>query len=208
MGRFESWLHEKGKYQTPSERILLAIGCSTLVVMFGPLAWLFHDFALPLFVGAIALWIPCALPMALRWRETRHQLWLAPRGFAGSVKHWTKKLGDGEPLLDAAALDLEQIESLAERTPLGKVEGKALARAAEARLWRMFELNVAAPARKGFTLAGAESQIAEDARWIAEARRLIERTIDEAAKPDAGEALGELRTFVEAREAALAELRN
>ena len=146
--------------------------------------------------------------MALRWRETRHQLWLAPRGFAGSVKHWTKKLGDGEPLLDAAALDLEQIESLAERTPLGKVEGKALAKAAEARLWRMFELSVAAPARKGFTLAGAEAQIAEDARWIAEARRLIERTIDEAAKPDAGEALGELRTFVEAREAALAELRN
>ena len=207
MGRFESWLHEKGKYQTPTERILLASGCFTLVVVFGPFAWLVQGFSLPLFLGAIALWVPCSLPIALRWRETRHQIRIDPRGFVGKVKHWTDKLGEREPLLDSAALDLEQIESLAERTPLGKVEGKALAKAADARLWRMFELSVAAPAKKGLTLAGAETQVEADAQWIAEARRLVERAIEEAAKPERNEALDELRTFVEAREAALVELR-
>ena len=162
---------------------------------------------LPGILGAAVTALASWAPMLARRYRTRRELRIDPKGLVGTVARWRDRTAPHGEELEAAAVDLEQIETLAGKTALDTNEATALARLADARLRRMFELTVAAPARHGLTLGQAEATIAGDALWISEARRLVERTLEIAETTEANDPLADLRALADAREAAIVELR-
>lgn len=204
MDRFAQWLRRQGNRQEPTSFIVLGV-VGTIVPFQGMLFGIVPSTP-PAIVAGIAFAALSWTPMAVRRYRTRHELWIGAKGIAGSVRGWREKTASHAEDLEAAAIDLEQIETLAGKTALDAREAASLSRFAEARLRRMFELTVAAPARHGLTLGQAEATIAEDARWIAEARRLVERTLETVEPQELGASLADLRALADAREAAVAEL--
>ncbi len=205
MDHFSDWLRRQGGRQVPTSFVILGV-VGTLLPLEGMLFDIFPTAPAGILV-TVALAAASWTPMAIRRYRTRHELRIDARGLAGTVTRWRDKTAPHGEELEAAAVDLEQIEMLTGKTPLDPHYAASLASSANGRLRRMFELTVAAPARLGLTLSQADAVIAEDARWISEARRLVECTL-EAVEPQAlGDSLANLRAFAEAREAAFAELR-
>ncbi len=197
------WLHREGNRQVPNRLIGLGTGVAAGAFCAG----LFGAASGPAgYAGLASLALAGWIPLVVHTFQTRHELRLGPRGFAGSVSHWKGRVASRAEALEEAATDLDQVETLARRSLLDPEHAESLVRVANRRLRRMFELTVAAPARHGLTREGAEACLVEDGRWITEVRRLVERSLAAEALSEGDEPLAELRAMAEAREAALVEL--
>jgi len=212
MDRFAAWLRREGNRQIPTSLIVLGMVCMIPAISLVPVTMTFGMMEDPQ-AATLKLIAICAIsmagwiPLGLHMRKSRNEVRIAAKGFAGSVKHWERKLGAHAQQLEEAAIDLEQIEAFATQTSLDADQIKRLSKAASARLWRMFELTVAAPARYGLTREQAVERIAEDGQWIADLRSLVERSTNTNPALDLDNSLAELRAIVDAREEAIEELR-
>lgn len=147
------------------------------------------------------------LPAILRARRRRGRVSLQPLLHANALGKLAEKLGANAATLEESAADLEQTQALLPWTHLDRDLQRELTRSTDARLLRMLELTVAAPARYGLTRSQANDRFVEDARWMAEVRRLVERIREAPERREDEGALNDLRELVEAREEARAELK-
>ncbi len=158
-------------------------------------------FGLSLVVAALAY------PLIRRYRRRKGRVSLASLLIAANRNNLGEAIGPNASALEEAAADLEQAELLLPKTALDRSFAHALVRSGNDRIRRMLEVSIAAPARYGLTRAQSEVQFAEDGRWLAEFRRLVEQTRESSTPLEEDATLGHLRTLVDSRQEALAELK-
>lgn len=122
--------------------------------------------------------------------------------------HFAEALGPRGPALNQAATDLEQITASLRLSHGSTVSKKAIVRAADFRMRRMFDISYGAPAIHGLSKDNVMKTFEMDLQWLEDVRKACEKLSLPGTDRETNETiLSDLREHIAAREAAVEELK-